>query len=195
MDVFHYVADVLKDVDLFDSDHQANKSNEGSIYNDYDRCPLALLHGNSDDLFCYSQTSNLDKQDDEVYEEESIQEAVDHAIMAEDKAEGVHYDHLQWETELFDNYSDITSAAYLAKVHQLATDDHVWHDLNFTKETIRMFERRLRTQWEDADSVYDAWVLRKGYTRPLFDYNTFHVRYPDFASQPSQIALDKKGTG
>ena len=60
MDVFHYVADILKDVDLFDSDHRANMTNEGSIYNDYDRCPLALLHSNSDNLFCYSQTSNID---------------------------------------------------------------------------------------------------------------------------------------
>ena len=109
--------------------------------------------------------------------------------MAEDKAEGVHYNYLQWETALFDNFSDINSAAYLEKVHQLSTNDKVWHDLDFTKQTIRMFERRLRIQWEDSDTVYDAWVLRKGYTRPFFDYNTFHVRYPDFADKMSQKAM------
>jgi len=191
-----YVAHVLKDVELFDSDNRANQSNEGSIY--YDRCPLDLLHSNSDDQFCYSQTSNLDRKDKAEEESEALKEAVDHAIMAEDKAVGVQYNHLQWETEFYDNYSDIVSPKYLEKVYRLATDDDLWHDLNFTKETIAMFERRLRTQWEDTDSVYDAWVIRKGLERPLFDYHTFHIRYPAFSkilSQKNNQEEHEEGTG
>jgi len=180
MDIFYYVADQLKDVELFDSEHKAKFSNVGSIYNDFDRCPLALLHGNSDEMFCYSQTSNFTDDSNENDIPQILREPLDHAIMAEDLHVGVHYEHLQFETPLFDNYSEVTDKDYVEKVYQLASDNAKWNDLNFTKECIEMYERRSRTHWDDPDTVYDAWLLRKGRERPCFNYHEFHIRYPDF---------------
>lgn len=177
MSVFHYVADQLKDVDLFDS-KPSEAIKDGSIYNDFDGCPLDLLDDDSVDLFCFSQTSNTQTNDSNV--DTCITEAVDNAIMEEDAAVGVLSEHLQWETPLFDSTSDLDCGEYMNKVFILATDSERGLDeLTITKEAVSMFERRLRTNWEGSDSVYDAWLLKKGFQRACFDYHKFHVCFPD----------------
>ena len=77
MEVFHYVADVLKDTPLFDTESSASATAPditatqagGSIYNDFDHSPLDLLHRDQS-IFCFSQTSNVGR----VEEPEDIDE-------------------------------------------------------------------------------------------------------------------------
>ena len=180
MDVFHYVADQLKDESLFDSPPLEPFTESGSIYNDFDRCHQDLLDTDSEQLFCYSQTTNYFDETGSFQDETLVQEAVDHAIMQEGLYADVNFN-LQWDTPLFDNFGNCNAIDYMEKVYQLSTDHEAWHELTFTKECIEMFERRLRTTWEGPDTVYDAWLLRKGCERPCFDYNTFHLRHPDCA--------------
>jgi len=177
MDVFHYVADQLKDESLFDSPPLQSFNSSGSIYNDFDRSSVDLLETSSQLLFCYSQTTNFDDNQDSD-DDTILQEAVDHAIMQEDRNNGV-YNPVVWDTPLFDNFGSVNAIEYMSKVNELATNHDVWDDLTFTKDCIDMFERRERTNWEGPDTVYDAWLLRKGSERPTFDYFTFHLRHPE----------------
>jgi len=181
MQVFHYVADQLKDVELFDSKTPEPTNDTGALYNDFDCKALSLLDDTSE-IFSFSQTSNVMVSDDD--NESITQEAVDYAILEEDKAHGIYYEHLQWESPLFDNYSEIRDPEYLRKVYLLATDSEgSWKDITISKEAISMFERRVRAGWEGVDSVFDAWLLRKGMERPFFDYHEFHNMYPNFTEQ------------
>jgi len=179
--VFHYVAEQLKGVELFDSQAKG-KIETGSIFNEFDACPSDMLNEDLVEQFCFSQSSNnsatLTTATDGAVE--SVKEAVDHAIMEEDRAVGVHAEHLTWETPLFDSETDIGEMEYMKKVYKLATDSEIGLDeITISKEAINMFERRLRTNWKGSDSVYDAWLLKKGLQRTSFDYHTFHSAFPD----------------
>ena len=181
MEVFHYVANALKNVPLFDSDTEAirrDQSGGGAIYNDFDHCPMELLQANDENMFCFSQTSNIETS--EKTSEMSIQEAVDHAVMAEDEAVGVQYEHLAWESAYFDNFSDSCDQPYCEKVHKLVTNfEGCWDALNVTTATETMFERRLRTKWDMPDTVYDAWLIKCGFERPWFDTHLFFDKLCD----------------
>jgi len=154
MYVFYYVADQLKDEILFHSPPLRSFVVSGSIYNDFDRSYLNPLETHSQQVFCYSQTTNFDDAEDSQ-EESLAQEAVDHAIIQEDMTVGM-YDYVQWDTPLFDNFGNCNDKEYMQKVYKLSTEHDIWNELTFIKDCIEMFERRLRTSWEGADSVYDA---------------------------------------
>ena len=110
MQVFHYLANLLKDVPLFDSNHVVDETAEsGAIYNDFDFSPMELLHADAENSLCYSQTTNSmvqntsmctilseEKEGNEADQKttESIREAVDYAVMAADKTDGIFYEHL-----------------------------------------------------------------------------------------------------
>ena len=104
--VFHYVANALKDLPIFDTNIEddsdvsddengldTNGSGSGAIYNDFDNDPQSTIFLENEDEFCYSQTSNLRNKRTNT-SQASVQEAVDHAVMAEDKAVGVNHNHL-----------------------------------------------------------------------------------------------------
>ena len=81
---------------LFDSDTEVvrrDQSGGGAIYNDFDHSPMELLQANDKNMFCFSQISNIETSEEKT-SEMSIQEAVDCAVMAEDEAVGVQYEHL-----------------------------------------------------------------------------------------------------
>ena len=43
-----------------------------------------------------------------------------------------------------------------------------------------MFARRHRTDWDQPDTVYDAWLLRRGLEQSWFDNHTFFdIMYPE----------------
>ena len=44
-----------------------------------------------------------------------------------------------------------------------------------------MFARLFRTNWEATDTVYDAWIMLKGWQREWFDRQLFDILYPDVA--------------
>jgi len=159
MSVFHYVADQLKDVELFDS-QTPNSIDTGAIFNEFDACPSDLLEEDICEQFCFSQTSNTatDEQDGAIT---SVRDAVDHAIMVEDAAVGVYGEHLTWETPLFDNETDMKEMSYMEKVYTLATDSNIgFDDLTISKEAVNMFERRIRTNCR-VRIVASHFALRK----------------------------------
>jgi len=145
MDVFHYVADQLKDESLFDSPPLKSFNISGSVYNDFDRTNFDLLDTHSQKLFCYSQTTNFDDNQDSD-DDAILLEAVDHTIMQEDRSADVYKQH--WDTPLFDDYGCVNEIEYIAKVFELSTNHDVWDDLTFTKDCVDMFKRRERTNWE-----------------------------------------------
>ena len=194
MQVFHYLANVLKDVPLFDSkDTRPVDVEEGAVYNDFDHCPMELLRGDQN-TFSYSQMPHRegDAAGPSTAADVSVQEATDHAVMEADRVEGVHYDHLTWETDLFDNYSDVCNWAYCTKVFKLVTnEDGCWDQLKITDLAKLMFERRLRTNWDMPDTVYDAWILRNGLERSWFDNHLFFdIMYSDSLTQGQAIQDD-----
>ena len=155
MSVFHYVAHQLRDVPLFESeDAYVNSTSSGAIYNDFGHNPLDLLQGSTAQEFFFSRCSN------DVYLSEGPtvpQAAIDHAILEADKNEGILYDHLTFDSSIFDCSRDINDLEYMRKVYLLATaDSEAWKKLSITDEIIHIFTMRLRADWKGTDSVYDA---------------------------------------
>ena len=179
MEVFHFVAHQLKDTPLFDAEIQPTQpTTSGSIYNDFDNSTSSLLYSRGEEWFCYSQVPPSQESNQTS---DPIEEALDAAVMTTDAAEGVHYEHLQWESEYFDNYSEKDELEYYQKVYDLATKDEIWDEINISTEAITMFHRRLRTDWEGPDSVFDAWLIRNELQRSVwFDRHLFDTLFPDF---------------
>ena len=109
-----------------------------------------------------------------VVEKENIfTEALDHAIIEADKSEGLFYEDLSFEAcSEFDNSSEPDDIGYLGKIHRLVTNEKdCWEDIAFTKNGIDMFNRRMRSNWSEPDSIYDAWLIRNGHRREWFRYD------------------------
>jgi len=101
--------------------------------------------------------------------------------MEADKAEGVLYEHLQWDSPEFDNKSEYCDEEYCRKVYNLAKNvGGAWSKIDITKSALSMFERRQRMEWAAPDTVYDAWLVRKGCERAWFDTHLFSVLFPDY---------------
>ena len=179
--VFHFLANFLKDEPLFDNEVEESFST-GAVYNDFDSCPMdTLLTQEEAETFCYSQPNINDSNPINENESVSMEEALDNAVMEADKNEGILYEHLQFDTVYFDNSSEECTPEYCAKVHALATNfENAWTDLKLTGQAIRMFERRMRTDWSAPDTVFDAWLLRRGCERSWFDSHQFYLQFPDF---------------
>ena len=178
MEVFHYVAHQLLGEPLFDRDVEAEE-HVGAVYNDFDASPMSLLLTPDECAqFSFSQPSKQKSSPSKT--STAIEEALDHAVIDADNAQGLFYEHLVWETPLFDNASEKCDEAYLEKVFKLITDvDGCWSDdVVITEQAAEMFRRRFRTQWEASDSVYDAWLLIRGWERPWFDRHLFDILYP-----------------
>ena len=168
MKVFHFLANVLKDEPLFDSPEQQVAEREGgAVYNDFDHNPMELLAGD-ENAFSYSQLPSKATTSSEAVQ--------DHAVMAVDTSED-----LTWNTELFDNYTEKCNSRYSQKVYKLVTNaEGCWDALSLTGEARMVFARRHRTNWDQPDTVYDAWLLRRGLERSWFDNHTFFdIMYPE----------------
>ena len=71
--------------------------------------------------------------------------------------------------------------AYCKKVYKLIKNiDGCWDEISLSREARLMFQRRHRMEWDQPDSVYDAWLLRRGLERPWFDNHMFFdVMHPE----------------
>lgn len=183
MEVFHYVANVLQDVDMFDSRPIiTEEENTGAIYNDFDSNPLDLLGGISNTP-CYSQSSNLDRNvkigsDDDV----APKQAIEHALLEGDKHESIFVDFLAFKSDLYDITTQEVDLAYLEKVYRIATvqnEDDFHEEIEIDDDVTDIYSMRYRNNWQGgADSVYDAWLLIHGYRRKWFPYSRFFRKYP-----------------
>lgn len=180
MQVFHYLAHELRDEAIFDNALE-DILDTGAIYNDFDATPIdALLSVEETASFSLSQPSAISSPIAE-HRVQSIQVALDNAVMEEDRSVGVLYEHLCFESEYFDNESEECNEEYCTKVHVLAKNENgEWDSLNVSTEAISMFQRRQRTNWSAPDTVYDAWLLRNGFERAWFNTHLFNVLFPEF---------------
>ena len=176
MEVFHYVANELKDTPLFDNRPEPARDT-GSIYNDFDLSSVSLMVTSEECAeFSFSQKVATSPEKNSA----TIAEAVDYAVMDADVSDGLLYEHLVWDSPLFDNYSETCDDSYIEKVHKLVMDvDGCWSEITVSPQAEAMFRRRFRTNWEAPDSVYDAWVIRQGWERGWFDTHRYNVMYPE----------------
>ena len=155
MDVFHYLADTLKDTPLFESaNQQFNEARIGAIYNDFDR----------EDVFgdCTSSDGeplNLTQEEDHTSLGTVQLDDLDFAIASRPQT---------YKTKLADVDSESNSSTYQRKVRKL-TDSNLGKLL--TEKVVRVFEARMHMNWTGGDSVYDAWLIQNGHSREWFKLN------------------------
>ena len=111
MQVFHFLAHALRDEPLFDAPEHRQGHDDGALYNDFDNNPMDLLRGD-ENRFSYSQLpantpSSTTTTTPTNAVDRSLEEAMDHAVMVADRVEGIHYHHLTWDSEHFDNYTEV----------------------------------------------------------------------------------------
>ena len=180
MEVFHYVANELNGEPLFDS--AVDKwQDTGSVYNDFDSASTSLMITSEECAeFSFSQKMTSSPAKTSTV----ITEAIDYAVMDADMHDGLLYEHLVWESSMFDNVSETCDDAYIKKVYNLVRDvDGCWSDLTVSEQAEKMFHRRFRANWEAPDTVYDAWVILRGWERPWFDNHRFNVLFPDILEE------------
>ena len=111
------------------------------------------------------------------------QKSIDHAILEADKNnEPVFYNTLAFDHPDYDISSStpeyLEYKEYLKKLHRLATGGY--KDINRCEELFNVYEMRQRNNWENADSVYDAWLLSNNTPRKWFPYKKFISMFPEW---------------
>ena len=181
MEVFHYLANELVNEPLFESSEIDDNSNTGAVYNDFDYDPMVLLHTEEDQLFCFSQPSNINQEHVLVNECTITQEGMEHAIIEADRR-GEASSELVFDCPFFDIEGNCSDSDYLEKVFKIASGDpSAWKSLRISETAEKVFSYRFKNEWKGADTVYDAWLLLKGMERSWFDYKAFYNQYPDFS--------------
>ena len=180
MEVFHYVANELKDTANFESNLSVTDDKTGAVYNDFDFDTSSLMN-ESGPSTSFSQCTNVfgADEDGETNNEELVpQRAIDVAVLEADKTEAILYEHLSFESDLMDYVSEARDINYMTKVYKIATFG--WRDLvqQMTAKTFEIFQMRERTGWEGADALYDAWLLSHNFRRKWFPYKMFISRFP-----------------
>jgi len=182
MQVFHYLADQLKEEPLFECSRYELDQSVGAVYNDVDYDPIALLHGDDQMPFCFSQTSNVGESN-VTYADTSnvIREGVEHAVLEADKNEGIAYEDIVFDSCCFQVEGCSSDESYLEKVYRIISgDEEAWENLKISKKAMKIFRMRFNNNWEGLDTVYDAWLLIKGKSRIAFPNEAFMKRYPNF---------------
>lgn len=184
MEIFHFVALMLKDMPLFEHDSQttSKRLDYGAIYNDYDCNPTEMLK-EKDSGFSYVQIPNVTVSTPIA----SIvpQQAIDYAVLEADKHESILYEHCTFDSDLFDCESSKADIPYMSKVFEILTSQ--WTEFRMTNKTLEVFQMRLRNDWQGPDTVYDAWLLTNKYERSWFSYKDFVKRYPGWEAYRKRI--------
>lgn len=185
MQIFHYLAHVLKRKSLFECSSSTVRSyacetGRGAIYNDFDFDGSKLLQTSSSTL---AEQQHLIASAGNDSGNVVPQSAIDHAVLEADHYEGTLYDYLAFESELFDCTSQKASKSYMAKVYEILTTEELRNvDSQIKEKTLEIFEMRIRTDWKGADSIFDAWLLSNGNKRSWFPYEKFLKLFPDWES-------------
>ena len=192
MEVFHFLAEELKDIPLFQSSllSQDSEENRGAVYNDFDFDTGTLL-----DNFevRFSEIANEDSSDINPAPLSQLvpSEAVENAILEADDNDGVLYEHITFDSPFFDCESPTADDTYMEKVYALAMGEYKnCHGGGERAEEI--FEMRRRNKWMGPDSVYDAWLLSNRETREWFPYEVFLEKYPDWEEDREKLIMERE---
>lgn len=179
MEVFHYVANQLQGVSNFDNPNRKvneMEQNMGAIYNDFDHDSSRLMDDDNESII-FSQSTNL-LEDDKIVASVMPQLAVDYAILESDRTEGTLYPHLVIDHELVDVTSSARDPKYLDKVYKIVVFEWKSISTEMTGKTFDIYNMRHRSNWEGADSVYDAWLILNRRRRKWFSYTKFCRTFP-----------------
>ena len=178
MEVFHYVADQLKEIPLFEATTAAAASaGIGAIFNDFDN-PSPFDESSTSNLSFSSQSTELNSTVDLIVEEGVSLPEVDCAILESDRIEGLWNEDLTFEKELFDYGSEAANEEYYRKVYLLLTESLAIVE-NISEKAERDFEIRCRNNWQLRDSVYDAWLIQNEKQREFFSKERLKNQFPD----------------
>ena len=210
MKVFHYCAELLKETPLFESVtdinlyKDANMSNKGSVYNDFDHNPLDFLRSKS------NYASDIGEDSSEVSAPVTRPSMVVSSdintmfLLADDK------DHERWNIDhpLFDKTNHPMTAVYMSRVNLILTREvfesfpineemeyryvkfETSYIISFSKKiisfkikchyiiSINRFKIRHENDWEGYDSFYDAWLYKNKMRRKEFNHRGFRRKYP-----------------
>ena len=56
-----------------------------------------------------------------------------------------------------------------------------------TQKVLEIYKIRQKGEWEEPESVYDAWLLSNNSKRKWFPYKFFTKIYPDWEKKKNQI--------
>ena len=176
MEVFHFLADTLKDTPLFESTIITTQERTGAIYNDFDKeNPFGEDSSDDEEPLIITQETTGDIQPI------CSQDDVDHALLEAERLEGLFSDSLTFHTELFDCTSETPDIDYLEKVNKLR---ETGLSAIVNDEAEMMFAIRKRQQWKGPDSVYDAWLIEQGESRSWFPLQQFRELFGIKESTP-----------
>jgi len=184
MQVFHYLADQLKDTPLFEATTTSTTSNGfGAIFNDFDN-PNPFDGVVNTNLSFSSQSTELSTVEGNLQNCVTVPE-VDHAILESDRVEGLWNEDLVFNTDLFHYGNEAADDEYYRKVFLLLTEEDHTTLNTISDRAKRIFEIRHRNGWEMGDTVYDAWLIRNGKERKWFSKKELVKRFPALDSKSS----------
>lgn len=181
MQIFHYVAAVLKSTPLFESGDPDIREKDGAYYNDYEGNSIDLLQ-EVDEISEFGETSNGNQGNIMPLTDVVPKKAVAHAILEADRNEGILYDHVTFDSPFFDCTTDPADDGYIEKVYNLLSN-HGWQDIPGTSKTNDVFEMRRITEWKGPDTVYDAYLLSNNQSRNWFPKEIFMEKYPNWEEE------------
>ena len=113
------------------------------------------------------------------------QESVEHALVEADGEEPVFYAELSFDHPDYDVTSSEPDEEYLQKVFNIANGNY--KQLPITERVLEIYGMRHRTEWQGADTSYDAWLLCINIRRSWFPYQTFIEMFPRWEEKRKQI--------
>jgi len=180
MDVFHYLAYVLRNESLFDCGNNTVDMSSGAVYNDFDFDPKELLKSNEAETdLMFSQSTNLEMVKTFYGNQLVPNEALDHAILESDVTDGTLYADLVVDHPDYDITSSIDDIAYMTKVYSILKVEWKEIALQLNERTYQIYKMRKRSDWKGADSVYDAWLISGIKERSAFKMRKFIENFPD----------------
>ena len=118
MEIFHYVANELKDTANFESNLSVTDDKTGAVYNDFDFDTSSLMNESGPSTL-FSQCSNVFGEDD--HGETNNEELVPQRAIDVDVLEAILYEHLPFENGLIDYVNEARDMNYMTKVYNIAT--------------------------------------------------------------------------
>ena len=187
MEVIHWLAIKLTDIPLFEENQGRLQGRK--FYNQFDSNPLDLITNAKQ---CSFNTSlHEDVSDDDRADETFVpDEALEKALLDSDRQTGILYNDTCFEHPSFDITSATADDSYLQKVFNIITVEMQQHPLS--NRSKKVFEMRYRNNWTSPDTVYDAWLVTEGKSRPWFPLRRFLKKFPQIVQNDLEYSSSEE---
>ena len=187
LEIFHYVADQLKDTPLFESTNSDNLGPKvGAVFNDFEfHTPISEEDEPiSSQYECAVSSCGPSNQVTDLCDLVP-QSLVDHAIVRADETVSINYSQSVINSPSFDIENEIDSDDYLKNVYYVLLREY--NEVDFNNETLQLFESRRRMNWNGKDSFYDAWLIAQLTPRSVFPFKEFKEKYPELFEEKPDV--------